>query len=113
NNGGRCVVNSCKFLLTDIDDHDYGNSLIFLNYESDCAVIFTTCEIHLNTTKSTWQTIVGAQLFDGCTFYGYNKNHFFADASAHFSNCWFHDFGGSYKTFYSSGPQQYVLQNCD
>src|SRR5690606_15216599 len=31
----------------------------------------------------------------------------------HFSNCWFHDFGGSYKTFYSSGPQQYVLQNCD
>ena len=113
NDNGRCVINNSKFLVTDIDDHDYGNSLIFLNYRSNCAVFFNTCEIHLNTTKGTWQTIAGAQLFNGCTFHGYKKNHFFADANAKFTNCWFHDFGGQYQTFYSGGSHSYVLENCD
>jgi hypothetical protein len=114
NNNGRCVVSNSKFLITDIDKFDFGSPLFFLNYQSTCAVFFSNCEIHLNTSGQTWQTIAGAQLFDGCTFYGYNKNHFFADANANFVNCKFNDFGGPAHTFFSySGGSEYRLENCD
>ena len=113
NDNGRCVVNSCKFLITNIDDHDFGSPLFLLNYRSNCAVFFNACEIHLNTSGATWQAIVGAHLFNGCSFHGYKKNHFFADANAHFTNCWFYDFGGQYQTFYSGSSHSYLLQNCD
>lgn len=113
NDKGRCVVNNSKFMVTDTDKYDYGSPLFLLNYQSNCASYFSKCEIHLNTAGQTWQLIAGAQLFEGCTFYGYGKNHFFADASARFSNCFFYDFGGPARSFYSGGKHEYVLENCD
>lgn len=112
NNGGRCMINNSRFVVSDIDRQDFGSPLIILNM-SDIGVYFCNCIIDLDCER-TYQSIPYVKLFDKCSIYGHNKNHFFADASSKFTSCTFYDFGGAYFSFSHWGNTgQYFLENCD